>query len=200
MALVGFTKARLEGGGRDPKCHVWISTEIIERLCYLTLKALDREDLPMARAALANAWQYFKFSRPTMTASLDWDRPEFLSTVKVKMTIPCVAAGRKNAGLKKTLVISRSIPPDGDPQWQKIHPIVLIGYFRRIVDRVCLRKRCAGSKKVWQLPGETATVARKFTSVSKNEWLRYAAPAARIHLDPDHTVHGHRAGSATAAR
>jgi hypothetical protein len=55
-------------------------------------------------------------------------------------------------------------------------------------------------QKVWQLPGETAIVARKFTSVAMNEWLLYAAPAVRIRLDPDHTVHGHRAGSATAAR
>jgi hypothetical protein len=201
MALAGFTKARLEGGGRDPKCHVPTTAETIERLRYLTLKALDGEDLPMARAALANVWQYFNFSRPTMTAFLDWDRLEFLSAVKVKMTIPRVAAGRKNTGLKKkTLVFSRSIPPDVDPQWRKIHPIVLIGYFRRIVDRVCLRKRCAGPKKVWQLPGETATVARKFTSVAMNKWLRYSAPAARIQLDPDLTVHGHCAGSATAAR
>jgi hypothetical protein len=135
-----------------------------------------------------------------MTASLDWDRLEFLSAVKVKMTIPRVAAGRKNTGLKKTLVCSRSIPPDVDPQWRKIHPIVLIGYFRRIVDRFFLRKRCAGPKKVWRLPGETATVARKFTSLAMIELLRYAAPAASMQLDPDHTVHGHRAGSATAAR
>jgi hypothetical protein len=88
-----------------------------------------------------------------MTASLDWDRLEFLSAVKVKMTIPRVAAGRKNTGLKKTLVCSRSIPPDVDPQWRKIHPIVLIGYFRRIVDRFFLRKRCAGPKKYGDFPG-----------------------------------------------
>jgi hypothetical protein len=43
-------------------------------------------------------------------------------------------------------------------------------------------------------------VARKFTSVAMNEWLQYAAPAARIQLDAEHTVHGHRAGSATAAK
>jgi hypothetical protein len=101
MALAGFTEARLEGGGRDPKCHVPTTTEVIERICYLTLKALDREVLPMAQAALANVWQYFNFSRPTMTASLDWDRLEFLSAVKVQMTIPRVASGRKNTGLKK---------------------------------------------------------------------------------------------------
>jgi hypothetical protein len=136
-----------------------------------------------------------------MTASLDWDRLKFLSAVKVKMAIPRVAAGRKNTSLKKkTLAFSRSIRPNVDPQWRKIHPIVLIGYFRRIVDRVCLRKRCVGPEEVWQLPGETATVARKFSSVAMNEWLPYAAPTARIQLDPDHTVHGHRAGSATAAR
>jgi hypothetical protein len=55
----------------------------------------------MARAALANVWQYFNFSRPTTTASHDWDRLEFLSAVKGKMTSPRVAAGRKNTGLKK---------------------------------------------------------------------------------------------------
>jgi hypothetical protein len=82
----------------------------------------------------------------------------------------------------------------------EIHPIVLIGYFRRIVERVFLRKRCAGPKEVWQHPGQTATVARKFASVARNERLRYVAPAARIQLEPDHTVHGYRAGSATAAR
>jgi hypothetical protein len=38
MALAGFTKARLAGGGRDPKRHVPTTTEKIERLCYLTLK------------------------------------------------------------------------------------------------------------------------------------------------------------------
>jgi hypothetical protein len=43
-------------------------------------------------------------------------------------------------------------------------------------------------------------VARKFTSVAMNGWLQYAAPAAPTQIDPDHTVHGHRAGSATAAR
>jgi hypothetical protein len=101
MALAGFTKVRLAVWARDPKSHVPTSTEMIERLCCLTLKALDREDLPMARAALANVWQYFNFSRPTMTASLDWDRLEFLSAVKVKMTVPRIAAGRKNTGLKE---------------------------------------------------------------------------------------------------
>jgi hypothetical protein len=29
MTLAGFTKARLEGGRRDPKCHVPTTTEII---------------------------------------------------------------------------------------------------------------------------------------------------------------------------
>jgi hypothetical protein len=61
--------------------------------------------------------------------------------------------------------------------------------------------------------GSAALVPRKYgispgrmqlceevTSVAMNEWLRYATPAARIHLDPEHTVHGHRAGSATAAK
>jgi hypothetical protein len=120
VARTGFTKARLEGGGRDPKCHVTTTTEMNERLCYLTLKALDREDLPKARPALANVWHYVNFSRPTMTASLDWDRLEVLLAVTVKMKISRVAAGRKNTDLKKkTLVFSRSIPPDVDPQWQK---------------------------------------------------------------------------------
>jgi hypothetical protein len=41
IALADFTKARQEGGGRDPKFHVPTTTEIIERLCYLTLKALN---------------------------------------------------------------------------------------------------------------------------------------------------------------
>jgi hypothetical protein len=54
MALAGFTKALLEGGGRDAKCHVPTTIEMIEWLRYLTLKTLDREDLPMAQAALAN--------------------------------------------------------------------------------------------------------------------------------------------------
>jgi hypothetical protein len=67
MALAGFIKALLEGGGRDPKCHIPTTTEMIKRLFYLTLKALDREVAPMARAALAKVWQYFNFSRPTMT-------------------------------------------------------------------------------------------------------------------------------------
>jgi hypothetical protein len=40
---------------------------MIKRLFYLTLKALDREVAPMARAALAKVWQYFNFSRPSMT-------------------------------------------------------------------------------------------------------------------------------------
>jgi hypothetical protein len=43
-------------------------------------------------------------------------------------------------------------------------------------------------------------VARKFTSVAVNERLRYAALAARIQLDLEHRVRGHRAGSATAVR
>jgi hypothetical protein len=135
---------------------------MFEQPCYLTLKALDREDMPVAQAAQANVWQYFNFRRPTMSVSLDGDRPEFLSAVKVKMTFPRIAAGRKNTGLKKkTLVSTRSVPPNVDRRWRKIHPIVLIGYFLLIVDRVFLRKRCAGPKNVWQLPRETATVARR---------------------------------------
>jgi hypothetical protein len=83
---------------------------MFERPCYLTLKALDREDMPVAQAAQANVWQYFNFRRP-----LDEDRPEFLSAVKVKMTFPRIAAGRKNTGLKKkTLVSTRSVPPNVD--------------------------------------------------------------------------------------
>jgi hypothetical protein len=81
-----------------------------------------------------------------MAAYLDWYRLEFLSEVKIKMTVPRITAGRKNTGLKmKTFVFTRSVM---DPEWRKIHPIVLIGYFRRIVDRVCLLKRCAGPTNV----------------------------------------------------
>jgi hypothetical protein len=43
-------------------------------------------------------------------------------------------------------------------------------------------------------------VARKFTSVAVNERLRHAALAARIQLDLEHRVRGHRAGSATAVK
>jgi hypothetical protein len=34
MALAGFSKALLEGGGRDAKCHVPTTTEMIEWLRY----------------------------------------------------------------------------------------------------------------------------------------------------------------------
>jgi hypothetical protein len=56
------------------------------------------------------------------------------------------------------------------------------------------------SQESMAAPREECNCAKKSTSVAMNEWLRYATPAARIHLDPEHTVHGLRAGSATAAK
>jgi hypothetical protein len=153
MALAGFTKARLEGGGRDPKSHVPTTTEMIERLCYLTLKAIDREDLPMARAALANVWQYFNFSRPTMTASLDWGWLEFLSAVQVKYDNPPRCRGPQEYRPEED---SGFFPIDSAGCGPAVaeHPSYRIDWLLPAHCRSCLRKRCVGPKKVWQLPGD----------------------------------------------
>jgi hypothetical protein len=105
----------------------------------------------MARAALANVWQYFNFSRPTS----DYDRFSRLGSARVSFGSerqddkpPRRRGPQEYRPEEEDSGFSRSIPPDMDLQWRKIHPIVLIGYCRRIVDRVCLRKRCAGPKSM----------------------------------------------------
>lgn len=59
MALVGFTRHRLEQGGAEPKGAVAIPDDAIEKVCHLVDKTFDKEDLRLAHATLTNVWPHF---------------------------------------------------------------------------------------------------------------------------------------------
>lgn len=103
-SLEGFKRLRTRLSPARGQPTPATTLNLIYALCVVVSKALDHKNLTLVRDGLANIFQYYMISRPTMTAMMKWDQVEFISAKKIRVTIPRLAAGRKNKNMPSKLV------------------------------------------------------------------------------------------------
>jgi hypothetical protein len=105
----------------------------------------------MARSKLANIWQYFNVSRPTMTAAMKWDDLSHISPRRIRYVLCRRAPGRKNKDAPTREFTRRIVSTQPEPS---LHPISLLGDCRDAVRKYADRNRVSRPPFVWQLPTE----------------------------------------------
>jgi hypothetical protein len=151
--------------------------------------------LGMARSGLANIWQYFNVSRPTMTAAMKWDdfthiSPRHIGTFCVVLHLDART---------RTLLLASSRVESSRPSLNIFFPISLLCDYREAVRRYADRNRGSRPPLVWQLPTE-GVLPSSMNSEKMNLWFKTAAKAAGLQLPDNLTAHGHRSGGGTAAK
>lgn len=192
-ALTGFVQRRLNEQNISASCTPATPDTFILELCRVALTALRSENLSIARAALANIFQYYMIWRPTMAAAVGWSNLKVVSNSEIEVLMPRDMTGRKDKkGREK--VITRRI--SGGICHPELHPIALIFEYRRQVDVVTRRRRLLPPLGVWQLPTEGF---KTFGSTEMNAWLKSAATNVPAGLPPKITPRCHRNGASTLA-
>jgi hypothetical protein len=151
-AIEGFKRARLNAGGKEPVQHSPTPDFVIAALCLLVRKGLTPpitiKKLGMARSGLANIWQYFNGSRPTMTAAMKWDNFTHVSPRHIRYVWRRLAPGRKNKDAPTRDFTYRIVSTEPEPA---LHPISLLCDYRDAVRKYADRNREARPPLVWQL-------------------------------------------------
>jgi hypothetical protein len=99
-SIDGFKRAGEKHGAVGPVPTLPTPDYVIGAQCAFVRRLLTPPisvwSLEMARCGLANVWQYFNISRPTMTAAVKWTVVTSVSAREVDFVLPRLAPRRKN--------------------------------------------------------------------------------------------------------